>query len=106
MKFAVSNIALPAYNHRIELSQLASLGLSGLEVAPSRIWQETWLGLSASEVSGYRREVEQAGLSVVGLHSLLFDQRARAFPRHPDNQEDLRFLRIYQASAGILVAKP
>jgi sugar phosphate isomerase/epimerase len=74
VKFAVSNIALPAYNHRIELSQLASLGLSGLEVAPSRIWQETWLGLSASEVSGYRREVEQAGLSVVGLHSLLFDQ--------------------------------
>jgi len=73
MKFAASNIALPAYDHVRELKQLRQLGLEGLEIAPSRIWRETWKDLSFEAVNLYRKQIEAAGLEVVGLHSLFFD---------------------------------
>jgi len=76
VKFAASNIALPAYDHANELGQLRQMGLEGIEVAPSRVWRDTWGGLSARDVEAYRGDVEAAGLKVVGLHSLFFD--------HPD----------------------
>ena len=74
MKIAVSNIAFPPFDHETELAAMPALGITGIEVAPSRVWQETWQGLTAKDVSAYRRQVEQAGMGVVGLHSLLFDQ--------------------------------
>jgi sugar phosphate isomerase/epimerase len=53
---------------------IAGMGIKGIEVAPSRIWTDTWKGLSPDQVSMYRREIESSGLRVVGLHSLFFDQ--------------------------------
>jgi sugar phosphate isomerase/epimerase len=70
---AISNIALSAYDHADELPHIAALGYRGLEVAPSRVWHDTWKGLAASDVEAYRRLVEGAGLSILGLHSLVFD---------------------------------
>ena len=72
-KLAVSNIALSAYDHAAELGRLTDLGLSGVEVAPSRVWRDTWHGLTPALVAAYRRDVEAAGLGVVGLHSLFYD---------------------------------
>lgn len=74
IRLAVSNIALPAFTHDAELARLGDFGLEGLEVAPSRVWRDTWDGLTARMVSEYRRIVESAGLRVVGLHSLFYDQ--------------------------------
>lgn len=74
MKHAISNIALPQYRHGSELRDLRALGLAGLEVAPSRVWPDTWRGLTPQDVETYRADVEIAGLEIVGLHSLLFDQ--------------------------------
>jgi len=76
IKHALSNIALTAFDHKAELIQLGELGISGIEVAPSRKWRDTWTGLKPQDVEAYRKEVEAAGLEVVGLHSLFFD--------HPD----------------------
>ena len=76
MKFAASNIALPAYDHLDFLPQLSEMGLAGLEVAPSRIWHETWHGLMPSDINRYRTAIDRAGLSVVGLHSLFYDQQS------------------------------
>lgn len=73
MKFAVSNIALSPYDHIKEINQLAAMGLEGLEVAPSRVWKDTFEGLAAAQVSAYGKKIKDAGLKVVGLHSLLFD---------------------------------
>ncbi len=73
MKLAVSNIGLSAYDHHGELSGLQEMGLEGLEVAPSRVWHDTWQGLTPVDVRAYRKQVESAGIKVVGLHSLLFD---------------------------------
>ena len=76
MRLAVSNIALSPFDHQGELALLPALGLAGLEVAPSRVWRDTWQGLKPADVAAYRRQVEAAGLMVVGLHSLFYD--------HPD----------------------
>jgi len=88
MKFAVSNIALTAFDHAEELLRLAEMGLEGVEVAPSRVWQDSWKGLNPADVSNYRRLVEDAGLAVVGLHSLFFDQPELGLFRAPDKRAD------------------
>ena len=59
-KLAVSNIALSAYGHAAELGRLTELGLAGVEVAPSRVWRDTWRGLTPEKVRAYRRDVEAA----------------------------------------------
>jgi sugar phosphate isomerase/epimerase len=74
VKLAVSNIALSAYQHEDELKSLPQMGLSGLEVAPSRVWKDSWHGLSSKLVDRYRNHVEQAGMSIIGLHSLFYDK--------------------------------
>ncbi len=68
---SISNIALPPFDHLRDLPALAGLGFGGLEVAPSRVWRDGW---NAAGVAAYRRAVEDAGLRVVGLHSLFFDR--------------------------------
>jgi len=73
MKYAISNIALPAYAHLDDLPRLAEAGYRGIEIAPSRIWHDTWHGLKQADVTAYRNAIETAGLNVVGLHSLVFD---------------------------------
>ena len=50
------------------------MGVTGLEVAPSRVWRNTWHRLKPREVESYRLLVENAGLRIIGLHSLFYDQ--------------------------------
>lgn len=71
-RLSASNIALPAYRHEMFLPRLAELGIEGLEVAPSRVWDTTAGRPSVAEVAAYRRAISDAGLAVVGVHSLLF----------------------------------
>jgi len=73
MKFGVSNIALPPFDHASLLHNIAELGFTGLEVAPSRVWVDTWQNLGPSQVAAYRKIVEASGLQVIGLHSLFYD---------------------------------
>lgn len=91
--FAVSNIALPPFNHTDELRGLGELGIDGLEIAPSRRWRDTWHGLSNADVSSYRKDIETAGLKVVGLHSLFFDHPELGLFKDPERRsESLNFL--------------
>lgn len=76
MKISISNIALPSFQQSKYLGYLADLGVAGLEVAPSKVWSDTWEGLSFRKVEAFRREVNSYGLQIIGLHSLFFD--------HPD----------------------
>jgi sugar phosphate isomerase/epimerase len=72
VKLAVSNIALPAYDHVALLPRVGALGLEGLEVALSRVWRDDANDPPAAAVARYRRAVEAAGLAVVGLHALFW----------------------------------
>lgn len=93
MRIAVSNIALAAYDHAAELAGLAAFGIAGVEVAPSRVWRDTWHGLGAAQVERYRHTLEKAGLSVVGLHSLFYDHPELGLFREPElRRETLDYL--------------
>jgi sugar phosphate isomerase/epimerase len=93
MRFAVSNIALTAFDHGRELARLPVLGIEGIEVAPSRVWRDTWKGLTSADVDRYRKTVESAGLQVIGLHSLLFNQpRLGLFKAPAARAESLDYL--------------
>jgi sugar phosphate isomerase/epimerase len=74
MKFAASSFALPAFDHIDLLPGLRPLGLTGLEVVPSRTWRDSWWGLTARDVATYRYAVDQAGLEIIGLDGLLTDR--------------------------------
>lgn len=74
MKLALSNIALPEFDHTAELDRVSELGIEGLEVSPSRVWRDWWHELTPTMVESYRRSVERAGLRVVGLHTLFWRQ--------------------------------
>ena len=86
MKLACSNIGLSAFGHGDQLRALPELGLEGLEVAPSRVWPDTWSGLKNADVATYRNQVELAGLSVIGLHSLFYDQPDLGLFRDPETR--------------------
>ncbi|NQV82514.1 MAG: sugar phosphate isomerase/epimerase [Rhodospirillales bacterium] len=86
MKFSVSNIGLPAGDHLDTLPKLAEMGLAAIEVAPSRVWSDTWHGLDSGQVANYRRAIEAAGLGVVGLHSLFFDHPELGLFRDPETR--------------------
>lgn len=72
--FALSNIALPAGDHAVLLPKVAALGIEGIEVAPSRVWPSAGTGIGGARATAYRRAVEDAGMTIVGLHSLFFDR--------------------------------
>ena len=74
MKLAASNIALKSYDHLDDFHRLAAMGLTGLEVSPSRAREDWWHGLKPSAVDAYRTAAESAGLRVVGLHTLFWQQ--------------------------------
>ena len=85
--FAISNITLPAHDHCGYFPALADMGFTGLEVAPSRAWPDTWGGLGHADVETYRKAAETAGLSVTGLHSLFFDQPALSLFGDPETRK-------------------
>lgn len=73
VKLAISNIAWPSPQTPAVLPRLTELGISGVEIAPSRIWGDTWK-VSPSDAGRVKRQLSEHGLAVTGLHSLLFDQ--------------------------------
>lgn len=92
MRLSVSNIALTPYDHAGELAALAGMGFTGLEAAPSRRWRDTG-AVTGADAAAYRREIEDASLVCVGLHSLFFDHPALGlFKERGARAETLDFL--------------
>ena len=73
MRLAFSNLALPAFDHLDQLSELRALGVEGLEIAPDHTWPRPHFGkgFDARHVATYAQCAQSAGLQVVGLHALL-----------------------------------
>lgn len=85
-KLCISNIALSPFDHEEELRRLPGLGLEALEVAPSRVWRDTFSKLKAPQVLAYRKQIEDAGLQAAGLHSLFFDHPELGLFRDPETR--------------------
>jgi len=71
MRLAISNIAWPPAETEAILPLVRGAGCSAIEVAPSRIWPEPGEA-DRSACREFRNLVENHGLSIVSLHSLLY----------------------------------
>ena len=67
---AVSNLAWPDERNAAALEKLASLGVEGVEVAPTRL--AGWEDLTPGQLVDYRHQLEAAGLRVSSLQAILF----------------------------------
>ena len=88
MKLALSTIGLTPKHHEHELAMLPELGIVGVEVAPSRVWDSAWRDLRPTDVSAYRHQIENAGLSAIGLHSLFYDQPHLGLFKHGETRKE------------------
>ena len=71
MKLAVSNIAWPAAMNEDALAIVKRAGVSGIEIAPTRLWPE-WQGASRSAAETAGNDCLSYGLPVVAMRAILF----------------------------------
>jgi sugar phosphate isomerase/epimerase len=73
VKLAVSNIAWPREEDAAVAEVLNASGISGIEIAPTKIWPDS-LTATESEIDAYRRFWNDRGISIVAAQALLFGQ--------------------------------
>jgi sugar phosphate isomerase/epimerase len=70
MRLAVSNLAWPAELGDLAIDRLVTLGVTGVEVAPTRL--APWEDLNPTLAHGYRARLADAGLSISSLQAILY----------------------------------
>jgi sugar phosphate isomerase/epimerase len=88
MNLAASNIAWPSGLDIPVYELLAATGIRGVEVAPTRIWPE-WKGITANSTREFRRTVEDSGLCISSLQSILFQKPELQIFGSPEDREAL-----------------
>ncbi len=71
MRLAVSLIGWEAQDDEVALGRLASAGVDGIEVAPTRLWG-SWDDATPDAARRYREALEAAGLACPAMQSLFF----------------------------------
>ena len=71
MKLAISNIAWEPSDESAVLETLRQMGVSGIEVAPTKIWP-AWQGASEAAAGEYRRRLAAEGFCVPAFQAILF----------------------------------
>jgi sugar phosphate isomerase/epimerase len=71
MKLAVSNIAWDAADEPRLLPLLAASGVTGIEIAPTKIWPD-WRGATPADAARWRASLAAKGFAVPALQSILF----------------------------------
>lgn len=103
MKFAFSNIAWAPHDDPDILSLLRQQGVTGIEIAPTRIWPK-WENATAAAAELYGRELRRSGFDVAALQAVLFERAdARLFSDEGESVL-LRHLKHVAQLAGALGA--
>lgn len=71
MRVALSILALQTSNDFHVLEQVRLHGISGIEVAPTKVWPN-WQGITSSSMFSYRRSLEDIGFEIPSLQAVLF----------------------------------
>lgn len=86
MKLSISNIAWPHANEFEILEYLTSTHVSGIEIAPSRIWPDFRL-IDTRSRTEYTRKIHDYGLTICSMHSLYYGQNDMSIFGSPSQQE-------------------
>ena len=71
IKLSVSNIAWDAHEDGEVFDLLQSNGVSGIEIAPTKLWPE-WENSSAISASEFRNTLAETGFTIPALQAILF----------------------------------
>ena len=71
MQLAVSNIAWGRHDDPLVLKLLQDNGVKGIEVAPTKLWQD-WDGASYKEADKYKRSMLDKGFELPAMQAILF----------------------------------
>jgi sugar phosphate isomerase/epimerase len=71
MKLAISNIAWEQYNESAVLDLLKANGVTGIEVAPTKLWKN-WKGASHKAAREYKNTMENQGFELPAMQAILF----------------------------------
>lgn len=106
MRLAVSNIAWPAEADDEIAGVLTGLGVSAIEVAPTKRWPDP-SSATPGDAAAYRAEWAERGLRIVSMQSLLFGRDDLVIFGAADKRaEALGYLRRIVSLAGSLGAGP
>lgn len=89
MRIAVSNLAWDSDEEQQVAGLMQSLGIRGLEIAPTKVW-ESPLTISSRERRQYREQWNDRGIAIVSLQALLF------------GRDDLRLFDSTESRAAML----
>jgi sugar phosphate isomerase/epimerase len=105
MKLAVSNIAWTNEEEPQVAELLKRMGVSYIEVAPSKIWPSP-RGVDAREVDAYTSFWHKYGIEIVAVQSVLFNRPdLKIFESKSNCDETLSYLKEYIKLVGKLGAK-
>ena len=71
MRLAVSNIAWEKHDDPKILKILKDHGVSGIEIAPTKIWNN-WSGASSKKAEAYKKRMEEQGFELPAMQAILF----------------------------------
>ena len=71
MKLSISNIAWNQHDDPEILAGLRERGVSGIEVAPTKIWPE-WLNANPQQAAQYREKLSAEGFKIPAMQAILF----------------------------------
>lgn len=71
MKLAISNIAWEQHDDPAILALLRANGVTGIEVAPTKLWQD-WNGASHEEARAYKKVMQEKGFELPAMQAILF----------------------------------
>jgi len=71
MKLAISNIAWEQYDDPVILEILKANGVTGIEVAPTKLWQN-WKDASHKEAREYKKIMQEQGFELPAMQAILF----------------------------------
>jgi len=71
MKLAISNIAWERHDDPIVLELLSANGVSGIEVAPTKLWPD-WSNASHQQANEYRKVMLERGFELPAMQAILF----------------------------------
>lgn len=68
---AISNIAWEQHDDPVVLAQLKELGISGIEIAPTKVWPN-WENASQKSAEEYKNKLNDLGFKIPSLQAILF----------------------------------
>lgn len=71
MKLAISNIAWDIHNDPLVLNKLRELHVTGIEVAPTKVWPD-WTGSNQKNAEIYKKKLIEEGFQIPAMQAILF----------------------------------